>query len=269
MHAVARRRFRRRPYRAIFVALALAALIVARYLLVGPAPPSPAEPMAEGTYAVERVIDGDTVIFAPRVTVRLIGVDTPETVRPEHPVEPYGPEATSFTRAFLSGGRARLSFDRERLDHYGRHLAYVWVGERMLNEELLRRPARWEPQFRYAQKVKDRFRRAQAERRQRTKECGRRSRCRACASVPAAPRQQVVGATRACASCLRHPDNKLSGPPASCLRHPDNKLSGPPAEAQGARRVFFDREGVYWRVATRLRAVQRGHHASTETPGLQ
>jgi len=109
-----------------------------------------------------RVVDGDTLIFRPDATVRLIGVDTPETVRPEHPVEPFGPEATAFTREFLAGGEARLSFDRERVDRFGRFLAYVWVDERMLNEELLRAGlARFEPQFSYSQANKDRFRRAQ------------------------------------------------------------------------------------------------------------
>ena len=73
-----------------------------------------------------RVVDGDTIVIAPDRVVRLIGVDTPETVKPEHPVEPFGPEAAAFTRQFLAGGTARLSFDRERVDRFGRFLAYVW-----------------------------------------------------------------------------------------------------------------------------------------------
>lgn len=105
--------------------------------------------------------------MAPEATVRLIGVDTPETVKPEHPVEPFGPEATAFTRQFLSGGTARLSFDRERVDRFGRFLAYVWVSEKILNEELLREGlARYEPQFHYSQAMKERFRRAQQQARQ-------------------------------------------------------------------------------------------------------
>jgi micrococcal nuclease len=161
---VARRRFRRSPYRALAVLVVLAALAAARYFLGGPLPPNPAQPLAEGSYAVLRVVDGDTLVVAPEAVVRLIGVDTPETVRPEHPVEPWGPEAAEFTRAFVAGGSVRLSFDRERFDRYGRHLAYVWVGERMLNEELLRAGlARWEPQFRYAEPIKRRFREAQKE----------------------------------------------------------------------------------------------------------
>jgi micrococcal nuclease len=91
-------------------------------------------------------------------------VDTPETVKPNHPVEPWGPQASEFTRQFVAGGPVRLEFDRERLDRYGRFLAYVWVGGRMLNEELLRAGlARMEPQYRYARTVKERFRRAEEE----------------------------------------------------------------------------------------------------------
>jgi micrococcal nuclease len=109
-------------------------------------------------------VDGDTIVVAPDSFVRLIGVDTPETVKPEHPVEPFGPEATAFTRQFLSGGAARLAFDRERVDRFGRFLAYVWVDERMLNEELLRAGvARWEPNFHYSGEMKRRFRQAQDE----------------------------------------------------------------------------------------------------------
>ena len=71
----------------------------------------------------------------------LMGVDTPETVKEDTPVQPWGPEATQFTREFVGDGNSdvRLQFDRERTDRFGRYLAYVWVGDRMLNEELLRR----------------------------------------------------------------------------------------------------------------------------------
>ena len=126
--------------------------------------------LAEGEYPIERVVDGDTLLLASGPTVRLIGVNTPETVKPDHPIEPFGPEASQFTRAFLSAGQVRLTFDRERLDRYGRQLAYAWVGERMLNEELLRAGlARYEPQFHYSAAVKQRFRQAEQEARQQQK----------------------------------------------------------------------------------------------------
>ncbi|MEX2113901.1 MAG: thermonuclease family protein [Pirellulales bacterium] len=162
MNGRPRRRFRRRPVRSLVILLALALLIAARYFFSGPAVPTRGQPLPAGTYPVERVVDGDTLLLRDDIRVRLIGVDTPETVRPEHPVEPFGPEAAQFTRAFLSGGQARLTFDREREDRYGRKLAYVWVDRQLLNEELLRAGlARWERGFDYAEPMKRRFQQAE------------------------------------------------------------------------------------------------------------
>jgi micrococcal nuclease len=112
---------------------------------------------------VQRVVDGDTLLLDRGVRLRLMGVDTPETVKPNVAVESFGPEATQFTRDFVAGGRVRLQFDQERVDRFGRWLAYVWVDDRLLNEELLRAGlARWEPQFHYSLAMKTRFRRAEA-----------------------------------------------------------------------------------------------------------
>jgi micrococcal nuclease len=117
----------------------------------------------ERQYDVERVVDGDTLLLANRARIRLIGVDTPETVKPEHAVEPWGPEATQFTRQFVAAGHVRLQFDKERLDRYDRFLAYVWVENRMLNEELVRAGlARVELEYNYSPAMKTRFRRAEA-----------------------------------------------------------------------------------------------------------
>ncbi len=155
-----RRRFRRGPGRAIALLIALVALVVGR--LLSHQPVAAPEALAEGVYRIQRVVDGDTIELAGHQRVRLIGVDTPETVKPDHPVEPWGPEATAFTKNFLVGGSARLQFDRERVDRYGRLLAYVWVGERMLNEELVANGlARYEPNFHYSVAMKKRFYKAQ------------------------------------------------------------------------------------------------------------
>lgn len=119
----------------------------------------------ESQYAhVRRVVDGDTLLLTDRRRVRLIGADTPETVKPNHPVEPWGPEATQFTKKFCAGGEIRLEYDAERTDDYGRTLAYVWVGDRMLNEELLRAGlARAEPQYHYDRQRKAGFLAAEQE----------------------------------------------------------------------------------------------------------
>ena len=162
-HSVARWALRRRPY--LLVVVALAALIAVgwwRHQLRLPPP----EALAEGNYWVQRVVDGDTLLLTNRAWVRLIGADTPETVQPNHPVEPFGPEATEFTRRFIAEreGKVRLQFDRERVDKYERFLAYVWVDDRMLNEELIRVGlATAQTRFRYSSTMKTRFRRAEEE----------------------------------------------------------------------------------------------------------
>jgi len=126
--------------------------------------PLPPEALGEASYAVRRVVDGDTLLLANGARVRLIGVDAPETVKPDWPVEPWGPEASEFTRSFVAAGEVRLQFDRERVDRFDRFLAYVWVGDRMLNEELLRAGlARFERGFRYSQTMKRRFGNAEEE----------------------------------------------------------------------------------------------------------
>jgi micrococcal nuclease len=128
----------------------------------GPPEPSPSAPLAEGMHQVKRVVDGDTLLLTPHAVVRLVGVNAPESVKPDWPVEPWGPEASAFTKHFVSGGEVRLTFDRERVDRFGRFLAYVWVGDKMLNEELVREGlARWEPHFHYSEAMKRRFRAAQ------------------------------------------------------------------------------------------------------------
>ena len=95
----------------------------------------------DATVTVSRVVDGDTIEISPAVDgideVRLIGVDTPETVDPAEGVEPYGPEASAFATDELGGQRVTLEFGAERVDQYGRLLAYVYAGGEMFNEALL------------------------------------------------------------------------------------------------------------------------------------
>jgi micrococcal nuclease len=87
------------------------------------------------------VVDGDTVEVRFRgrtIDVRLIGIDTPETVDPTQPVGCYGKAASNFTTARVLGERVRLEFDVEHTDRYGRTLAYVWIDGRLFNEVLVR-----------------------------------------------------------------------------------------------------------------------------------
>jgi micrococcal nuclease len=79
---------------------------------------------------VQRVTDGDTFVArvkGRRERVRVIGVDTPESVAPNRPDEPYGEESSDFAKRHLSGRTVRLAGDAEPRDRYGRMLAYVWL----------------------------------------------------------------------------------------------------------------------------------------------
>jgi micrococcal nuclease len=101
-----------------------------------------AAPPAPGTGVVRRVVDGDTIemrIGRANETVRLLGIDTPETVHPTKPIECFGPEAAARTKELLGKGTTvRIEKDVEARDHYGRLLLYVFVGDFMVNESLLR-----------------------------------------------------------------------------------------------------------------------------------
>lgn len=76
---------------------------------------------------VERVVDGDTIIARPGGRVRLIGIDTPESVDPRRPVQCFGVEASNRTKKMLPAGTViELRMDVEHTDRYGRTLAYVF-----------------------------------------------------------------------------------------------------------------------------------------------
>jgi micrococcal nuclease len=125
--------------RAVVVASVAAALlgsIAGGWWLGGAAP-------AVVSATVVHVVDGDTIVVALRdgrtETVRILGADTPETVDPRKPVQCFGPEASAYTKAQLSGRSVRLEFDVERRDRYGRLLAYVLVDGGRYEDDLLRR----------------------------------------------------------------------------------------------------------------------------------
>lgn len=94
---------------------------------------------------VVQALDGDTIVVndgsarGATETIRLLGVDTPETHHPHKPVQCYGPEAAAYTQSRLEGKWVRLEDDVERRDVYGRRLAYVYMGGRLFEDVLLRR----------------------------------------------------------------------------------------------------------------------------------
>ena len=90
---------------------------------------------------VERVVDGDTILVeldGREEYIRYIGVDTPESVKPGEPVQCYGIESSDFNRDRVEGETVRLVVGEEERDRSGRLLAYVYVGRRMVNADLLR-----------------------------------------------------------------------------------------------------------------------------------
>ena len=139
---------------AIFVGLALllASSIVACETTLSSAPPmqpsstdessAQKQPAAALVQAkVFRVIDGDTIevdIKGSLYKVRYIGIDTPETVHPQKPVEYFGKEASEKNRELVEGKVVRLEKDVSETDKYGRLLRYVWVDDVMVNAELVR-----------------------------------------------------------------------------------------------------------------------------------
>ena len=98
---------------------------------------------AEEVATVTRVIDGDTIkveVGGQIETVRLIGIDTPETVHPRKPVEYFGKEASAFTKRMADGKSVRLEKDQQTAnrDRYGRLLRYVYLPDgKLLNAEII------------------------------------------------------------------------------------------------------------------------------------
>jgi len=90
---------------------------------------------------VVRVVDGDTIrvsLGGKEVTVRYIGIDTPETVDPRRPVQPFGKEASERNKNLVEGKSVRLEKDVSETDRFGRLLRYVYVNDDMVNATLVR-----------------------------------------------------------------------------------------------------------------------------------
>ena len=134
-------------------AFAVAALLAGRELTGhSSAPPavdpgaveSPAIPPDAFQARVVRVVDGDTILASPAggsgvVRVRIIGVDTPETVKPNTPVRCYGPQASAFTKHLLPPGSVIEAAHEPGgdVDRFGRQLWDVWLPDGRFLESVL------------------------------------------------------------------------------------------------------------------------------------
>jgi micrococcal nuclease len=104
--------------------------------------PAPAAPDHASEASVVYVDDGDTidVLIDGRVErVRYIGIDAPEVSHHGAGGTPGGEAAAQLNRVMVGGRRVRLELDVEQRDRFGRLLAYVWLGDSMINLEMIRR----------------------------------------------------------------------------------------------------------------------------------
>jgi micrococcal nuclease len=113
-------------------------------------------------------VDGDTIDISPSVEgrsrVRLIGMDTPEV---HFGTQPYGPEASAFAKREVEGEEVGLELDVQKIDPYGRLLAYVYLPDgRMFNETLLEEGYAQVATFPPNVKYQDRFLKSQREARE-------------------------------------------------------------------------------------------------------
>jgi micrococcal nuclease len=113
---------------------------------------------------VVRVVDGDTIhvrVDGREETVRYIGVDTPESVKPGTPVQCFAKKASAFNHRLVDGEKVRLVRDAEARDRYGRLLAYVYRARdnRFVNATLVRRgyavPLTIPPNVAHAEQFRD------------------------------------------------------------------------------------------------------------------
>lgn len=99
------------------------------------------EPSSYPQYDVVRVVDGDTIVISYNGVdekVRMIGVDTPESVHPDKTKNTeFGDTVSQFSKSELGGKSVGIEFDVQERDQYGRLLAYVYVGDKMYNKTLL------------------------------------------------------------------------------------------------------------------------------------
>ncbi len=118
-------------------------------------------------YKVDRVVDGDTIrviMNEKSVSIRLIGVNTPETVHPNKPVECFGKQASDFVKRLLSGEEVWLGEDSRTKDKYGRLLRYVYLNDdTLVNEVIISQGYGYENGYGSRYKKESQFKEAQAD----------------------------------------------------------------------------------------------------------
>jgi len=130
---------------AVIIFLCLIGYLFVRQGWVKPIDPKTFLRADVGTYRIVSFSDGDTIVVDMQgkdEIVRFIGVDTPETHKPNSPVECYGPEASAYTKQRIGSDRVKLVADAltTNRDRYNRLLRYVYLQDgTLLNQELVSR----------------------------------------------------------------------------------------------------------------------------------
>ena len=148
----------------VAIAVALMGMVLAIPAQAYPAMP----PGVEGPFTVTKVVDGDTIWVdnnGKRQKIRMIGLDTPESVDPRKPVQCFALEASAQAKTILGGQSVYLETDpsQDAVDKYGRTLAYVWTESgRLFNLDMIADgyaheytydlPYRYQPDFRAAER---------------------------------------------------------------------------------------------------------------------
>ena len=120
-------------------------------------------------YMVSRVVDGDTIVIdvnGVQEKVRLIGINTPESVDPRRKVECYGVEASAYMKSIADGQYVQIEYDssQDKRDKYDRLLAYVYLQDgQMLNKKMIadgyayeytyNKPYKYQKEFKAAQSI--------------------------------------------------------------------------------------------------------------------
>ncbi|MDQ3099236.1 MAG: thermonuclease family protein [bacterium] len=114
---------------------------------------------------IRRIIDGDTIELSDGRKLRYIGIDTPETVKPNAPVECFGKDASNKNKELAAGKQAELEKDVSEVDRYGRLLRFVYIDGVMINELLVRQgfayASTYPPDVKYSQLFKEAQKEAQ------------------------------------------------------------------------------------------------------------
>jgi micrococcal nuclease len=137
------------------------ALMLTGTILAGCSPATVSSSSGREKAKVVKIVDGDTFeveIGGKKEKIRLIGVDTPETKKPNTPIMYYGKEASDYTKKRLDQKTIELEWDVDKYDQYKRMLAYVWIGDELFNRTLVQegyaRIATFPPNVKYVELFK-------------------------------------------------------------------------------------------------------------------